>query len=201
MSRPFLLGLTGSIAMGKSTVAKQFAAQGIPSLHSDEVVHRLYAHGGKAVDPIRQLIPSAIVNGSVSRPLLSQALLANPSLFAALEPIVHPLVQAEEEAYAHRMARLGHRLLVFDIPLLYETGADARMDAVAVVTAPAFIQKQRAMRRPGMTEEKLRSILNRQLPDVEKRLRADFIIPTSLGKAYSWRIVQQIIQQIHRHDA
>lgn len=172
-----ILGLTGSIGMGKSTTAKMFAALGVPVNDADAVVHSLYR--GEAVGPIEAKFPGATRDGMVDRAELSRQLSENPALFPALEAIVHPLVRGKEKDFlkSHRTARAP--LVVLDIPLLFETKAEARVDAVAVVTCDPEIQRERVMKRPGMTEEKFALILSRQVPDQEKRAKADYIIDTS----------------------
>jgi dephospho-CoA kinase len=172
-----ILGLTGSIGMGKSTTAKMFADLGVPVNDADAVVHSLYQ--GEAVAPIEAKFPGATRDGMVDRAELSRQLSENPALFPALEAIVHPLVRGKEKDFlkSHRTARAP--LVVLDIPLLFETKAEARVDAVAVVTCDPEIQRERVMKRPGMTEEKFALILSRQVPDQEKRAKADYIIDTS----------------------
>jgi dephospho-CoA kinase len=174
-----VLGLTGSIGMGKSTTAKMFADAGVPVHDSDEAVHRLYA--GKAVPLVEQAFPGTTASGSVDRLALAGRVLGDAAALKRLETIVHPLVRAEAEAFLAQNLAAGAPLVVLDIPLLFETGGRDRVDKVVVVTAPAEIQNARVLARPGMSEEKLASILARQVPDAEKRRRADFIIDTSQG--------------------
>lgn len=196
----FLLGLTGSIGMGKSTTAGLFAEAGVPVWDADAAVHRLYAAGGGAVAAIAELIPEAVVEGAVDRERLRRAVLAEGGLLGRIEARVHPLVAAERAAFI-----AGHRdadLIVCDIPLLYETGAEAGLDAVLVVTAPAEVQRARVMARPGMTESAFAHILSRQVPDVEKRARADFIIDTAEGLDAARTAVGVVIVKIRgRSDA
>jgi dephospho-CoA kinase len=174
-----VLGLTGSIGMGKSTTAKMFADAGVPVHDSDEAVHRLYA--GKAVPLVEQAFPGTTASGSVDRLALAGRVLGDAAALKRLETIVHPLVRAEAEAFLAQNLAAGAPLVVLDIPLLFETGGRDRVDKVVVVTAPAEIQNARVLARPGMSEEKLASILARQVPDAEKRRRADFIIDTGQG--------------------
>ena len=169
------LGLTGSIGMGKSTTAQMFRDEGVPVWDADATVHELYATGGLAVAPISAVFPNAVVENSVSRDVLKELIAADPSVIAQLEKIVHPLVADSRRKF---LADHSEQLVVFDIPLLFETGADEWLDAVLVVTAPADVQKSRVMDRPGMTEQQFQTILSRQTPDVEKRERADHIIET-----------------------
>ncbi|KAL4419662.1 hypothetical protein ABPG77_000559 [Micractinium sp. CCAP 211/92] len=176
---PFILGLTGGIAMGKSTVAEWLRQLGVPVLDSDQVVHDLY-NGGAAVAPVEAAFPRVTANGAISRAELSKQVVGNPQALRLLESIVHPLVAAEKARWLATQAAAGQRLVVLDIPLLYETGAEADCDAVAVVSAPAEAQRARALARPGMSEGKLAAILARQVPDAEKRRRADFVIDTGV---------------------
>ncbi|MGV8929215.1 MAG: dephospho-CoA kinase [Brevundimonas sp.] len=176
-----VLGLTGSIGMGKSTTTAMFADAGALVWNADEAVHRLYARGGAAVGPVSEAFPGVVVDGAVDRTRLAVALGADGAAFRRLEAIVHPLVlKGRLEDLAAAGAR-GIKLAVLDIPLLFETGGDAAVDAVVVVTAPPGVQATRVMARPGMTRERFEAILARQLPDFEKRRRADFIIDTSVG--------------------
>jgi len=171
-----LIGLTGSIGMGKSTTAQMFADEGLPVWDADHAVHRLYAKGGRAVPGVADAMPDAIVDGAVCRNRLKAILKADPSLYAVLEDIVHPLVARDREDFlaAHRASPF----VLFDIPLLFETGAEAWLDVTICVTAPPAVQKSRVLSRPGMTEEQFQSILARQMPDSEKRSRADYVIET-----------------------
>ncbi|MFV0300869.1 MAG: dephospho-CoA kinase [Paracoccus sp. (in: a-proteobacteria)] len=172
----FRLGLTGSIGMGKSTTAQMFRDLGHPVWDADDAVHRLYAPGGAAVAPIAAAFPGSIADGAVDRPALKAQLAADPAAFARLEAIVHPLVAQDRAVFGQQ--HQSAPIIVFDIPLLYETGGDAGMDGVAVVSASAEIQRQRVLARPGMTEASFTMILDRQMPDADKRARADWIIPT-----------------------
>jgi dephospho-CoA kinase len=175
----FVLGLTGSVGMGKSTTARFFAEAGVPVHDADAVVHRLYER--EAVAAIAQAFPGTITDGKVDRSKLAARVLADPQALKRLEAIVHPLVhEAETRLLAEARAR-GEKVAVLDIPLLFETGGEARVDAVVVVSAPPEVQRARVLERPGMTIEKLESILARQIPDAEKRRRADFVVDTSQG--------------------
>ncbi|OJU51436.1 MAG: dephospho-CoA kinase [Mesorhizobium sp. 61-13] len=172
-----VLGLTGSIGMGKSTAAKMFADAGVPVHDSDEAVHRLYA--GAAVPLVESAFPGTTRDGSVDRALLGQRVLGDPAALKTLEGIIHPLVRADADAFLARHRSAGAPLAVLDIPLLFETGGRHRVDKVIVVSAPADIQRSRVLARPGMTEEKFEAILRRQVPDAEKRRLADFVVDTA----------------------
>lgn len=176
-----ILGLTGSMAMGKSTTAQMLRDEGIPVYDADAAVHELYAEGGKAVPPVAEAFPGALVDGAIDRARLGELVLGNDEALKKLEAIVHPLVRETQAAFVRRHHGAGAPIVVLDIPLLYEGGSDKIVDAVMVVTAPAAVQRQRILARPGMTEEKLRQILARQMPDAEKRDRADFLINTEFG--------------------
>jgi dephospho-CoA kinase len=173
----FVLGLTGSVGMGKSTAAGFFAQEGVPVHDADAAVHRLYA--GEAVPLIEAAFPGTTAGGAVDRNRLAERVLADPAALKRLEAIVHPLVQASERRFLAEAEARGEPVVVLDIPLLFETGAQARVDAVVVVSAPAQVQRARVLERPGMTAEKLDAILAQQMPDAEKRRRADFVVDTS----------------------
>lgn len=190
----FLLGLTGSIGMGKSTTSAMFRAAGVPVHDADLTVHRLYA--GAAAPAIEAAFPGVVANGAVDRGKLSAAVLGRPDQLAKLEAIIHPLVQAEERGFLARCRRQGATVAVLDVPLLLETGGQHRCDAVVVVTAPAAVQRARVLARPGMSPEKLDAILARQLPDAEKRRRAHFLVDTSRGLVAAQRQVRSILNAI-----
>ncbi|QYK41938.1 MAG: dephospho-CoA kinase [Paracoccaceae bacterium] len=171
----FRLGLTGSIGMGKSTTAVMFADEGVPVWDADAAVHKLYAPGGDAVAPVAAIWPRAVSAGGVDRQVLKSIVTADPAGLARLEAVVHPLVAADRAAF---LARTDADLVVLDIPLLFETGAEALMDATLLVTAPPALQRQRVLSRPGMTEAAFDAILARQMPDRDKRARATHIIET-----------------------
>lgn len=173
--RPFRLGLTGSIGMGKSTTAGFFTAAGMPVWDADAAVHRLYAAGGAAVGPIAAIVPDAMVAGAIDRAVLKARIAADPSILAMLERIVHPLVADDRAAF---LADARADIVVFDIPLLFEKGTEADMDATLLVTAPPALQRARVLARPGMTVAQFDAILARQMPDVDKRQRATHIIET-----------------------
>jgi dephospho-CoA kinase len=173
----FILGLTGSIGMGKSTTAKFFREAGVPVHDSDAVVHRLYE--GEAVAPVEAAFPGTVVDGKVDRAKLSEKLVGNPDAIKRLEAIVHPLVRAVSQRFTQEHAARGTRVIVLDIPLLFETGGEKNVDAVVVVSAPADVQRARVLSRPGITAERLDALLARQMPDAEKRARAHFIVDSS----------------------
>ena len=173
----FVIGLTGSVGMGKSTAARFFAEAGIPVHDADAVVHALYA--GEGVPQIEAAFPGTTQDGKVDRNKLAALVLDDPAALKKLEAIVHPLVHAAERRLLDEAQARGEELAVLDIPLLFETGADQRVDAVVVVSAPPQLQQSRVLTRPGMTLEKLEAILGRQMPDAEKRRRADFVVDTS----------------------
>lgn len=172
----FLLGLTGGIGMGKSTAAAMFLDLGHPVWDADAAVHRLYAAGGAAVAPVAAAFPVALRDGAIDRTALKAALADDPAGFTRLEAIVHPLVAADRTAFI--AAHPDAPIIVLDIPLLYENGTQAQLDGVAVVSAPAEVQRARVMARPGMTQDAFAMILSRQMPDAEKRRLADWIIPS-----------------------
>lgn len=176
-----VLGLTGSIGMGKSTVAKMFAEEGAAAFDSDAAVHALYAPGGAAVEAVAAAFPGAGKNGGIDRGALGALVMNDPAAFKRLEQIVHPFVREAQVAFAEAQRGAGARVVVFDIPLLFETGGGDLVDKVVVVSAPADVQRARVLARPGMTEEKFERLLTRQMPDAEKRARADFVIDTGVS--------------------
>lgn len=197
-----VLGLTGSIGMGKSTTAGLFAEMGVPVNDADRVVHELYR--SDAVAPISALFPDAVIDGIVDRQKLSENLAKNPAKFKELEAIVHPLVRMKETAFVKQALANGEPMVVLDIPLLFETGGEVRVDRVVVVSCSAELQRQRVLARPGMTEEKFELILSRQVPDAEKRARADYVIDTGHGidsaRAQVKTIVRELREQAERTD-
>ncbi len=180
-----MIGLTGGIGMGKSTAARVFARARLPVHDADAAVHKLYARGGAAVPVIASLVPAAVREGAVDRATLGRAVFGDAPLLRRLEAAIHPLVQREERRFLARCRRARARAAVLDIPLLFETGAEQRVDAVVVVSAPASVQRARVLRRRGMTEAKLTAILSRQMVDAERRRRADVVIPTGLSRHFA----------------
>jgi dephospho-CoA kinase len=198
-SGPRVIGLTGSIAMGKSTAAAMLAGLGVPVFDADAAVHRLTAPGRPALAAIRQHFPAAVSAGadgrlSLDRRALGQAAFADPAALARLERILHPCVQAARRAWLAGQARRRRAVVAFDIPLLFETGGERACDVVWVVTAPAFLQRQRALRRPGMTADKLKGALARQWPDARKRRCADVVLPTGLGRRETLRRIRRALK-------
>jgi len=189
-------GLTGSIAMGKSETARMFAAAGVPVFDSDAAVHALYRTGGSAVRAIAELVPGAVVDDAVDRGRLAAAVQAEPALLKRIEDAVHPLVRDRQQAFLADAVAKDEPLAVLDIPLLFETGREAEVDAVIVVSAGPELQRQRALARPGMTPEKLAFIMSRQVPDTEKRARADFVIDTSVGLEETRREVERVVGRL-----
>ena len=189
-----VLGLTGSIGMGKSTTARMFVEQGVPVHDSDEAVHRLYA--GAAAPLVEAAFPGTTRDGVVDRALLAARILGDAEAIRRVEAIVHPLVRADADTFLARARASGAPIAVLDIPLLFETSGTGRVDKVVVVTAPAEVQRQRVLARPGMTEEKFRAILARQVPDAEKRRLADFIVDSSQGMEAARDQVRAIIDAL-----
>ena len=190
----FVLGLTGSVAMGKSTTARFFAEEGVPVHDADSVVHRLYEN--EAVPLIEAAFPGTTADGKVDRVKLGSRVMGDLTALRQLEAIVHPLVWDAERRFLAAAEAKGAPVVLLDIPLLFETGGDQRVDAVVVATAPAEVQRARVLERPGMTEQRLAAMLARQLPDSEKRRRADFIVDTSRGFDDARAQVQAILQRL-----
>jgi len=188
------LGLTGSIGMGKSTTAQMFRDEGLTVIDSDAVVHELYR--GEAVPLIERAFPGTTENSQVDRKKLSAFLAGHPDDFELLEAIVHPLVRRKEVETIAEAQRSGADIIVLDIPLLYESGTESRVDKVVVVTCDPEVQRARVLARPGMTEEKFAMILSRQIPDVEKRKRADFLIDTGRGFDHARAEVRKIVTKL-----
>jgi len=192
--RPFVLCLTGSLGMGKSTAAKFFAECGVPVHDSDAVVHALYE--GEAVPLIERAFPGSALDGKVDRKALGGMVLNDEAALARLEAIIHPLVTTSRQKFLSEAAARGAPVVVVDIPLLFETEAESRCDAVVVVSAPAEMQRARAFGRPGMTEEKFAVLLAKQIPDAEKRRRADFVVDSSQGFDHTRAQIRDILQNV-----
>lgn len=187
------LGLTGSIAMGKSTAAVMFRRLGVPVWDADRVVHALFARGGAAVAPVEAAFPGVVRHAAIDRKALGARVFGDLAALTRLERIVHPLVYADQRRFLARARRSRRHLVVLDVPLLFESGGDLSCDAVAVVSAPALVQRQRLRQRPGMDGARIDAVLARQMSDGEKRRRADFVIPTGLGRACSMRAIARIV--------
>jgi len=196
-----VIGLTGSIGMGKSTAAATLHRLGLPVHDADAAVHRLMERSGAAVAAVSAAFPGVERDGAIDRGLLGARVLGDDAAMKRLEAILHPLVRTEARRFLAQQARLRRPLAVLDIPLLFETGGDWLCDAVIVVSAPPFIQRARVMRRPGMTEAKFQAILARQMPDEEKRRRADFVVQTGLNKAHSLRQLVAIVRLLKQQNA
>ncbi len=190
----FILGLTGSLGMGKSATAKMFAEEGVPVHDADSAVHRLYE--AEAAPLIETAFPGTTTGGRVDREKLAQRVLGDTAAIKKLETIVHPLVRNAEERFLAEAERKGANVAVLDIPLLFETGGDKRCDAVVVVSAPSDVQRSRAFERPGMTEQKFSAILAKQMPDTDKRARGDFVVDTSKGFDAARAQVRDILARV-----
>lgn len=195
------VALTGSIGMGKSETLRMFARIGAATWDADAAVHRLYAPGGGAAPLIAKAFPGAVASGGVDRAKLSRSVLNDPGALARLEAIVHPLVHADEAAFAQRAEADGAPLAVFDIPLLFETGREGAFDAVVVVTAPEEVRRARVLARPGMNVEKFETIRTRQMPETEKRARADYVIETDGGLDKAFSDVQAVVADLKKRFA
>ncbi|MGD0108009.1 MAG: dephospho-CoA kinase [Rhodopila sp.] len=191
-----IIGLTGGIGMGKSTAAAAFRRARVPVFDADLAVHRLQARGGRAVKAIEAHFAGTTRDGQVDRAALRQAVLGNPAALARLERILHPMVEAEERAFVGRARRAGKPAVVLDIPLLFETRGDARVDTVVVVSAPRAIQIHRVALRRRMSRVDVEAIIGRQMPDAEKRRRADLVVRTGLSRNHTLRIITRFIQTL-----
>ncbi len=194
-----VLGVTGSIGMGKSTVCRMLRSLGVPVHDADAAVHRLMAPGGRATDRIARAFGDVVADdGGIDRGRLGTRVIGDDAALRRLERILHPLVRAEELAFLRRCRLRKVPVVALDIPLLFETRGERRCDAVFVVSAPPFLQRQRVLRRPGMTEAKFQGILRRQMPDAEKRKRADVVIPSGLGLAVTRRALRRALRAMAR---
>jgi dephospho-CoA kinase len=193
-----IVGLTGGIGMGKSTAAAAFRRARIPVFDADEAVHRLQARGGRAIGAIAAAFPGTVRDGAVDRSALRQAVLGNSEALARLEGILHPMVRDEERAFVARARRHGRRAVVLDIPLLLETAGDQRVDCIVVVSAPRDVQMHRIRARRRMSDADIKAIIERQMPDAEKRRRADVVIPTGLSRHASLNALSRLIDVVRR---
>lgn len=193
-----ILGLTGSIGMGKTVAAGMLQRLGAVVHDADRSVHALLAKGGAAVGAVGAAFPGTVHDGAVVRTVLSGQVFGKPEALARLEAILHPLVRADERRTLAVAARQRRRVVVLDIPLLYETAGEKRVDEVVVVSAPSFLQRLRVLARSGMTDERLARVLSRQMPDAEKRRRADYVVATGLGRAFSFRVLSAILKRARR---
>jgi dephospho-CoA kinase len=191
-----IIGLTGSIGMGKTTTASMFAAEGVPVYDADAEVHRLYDKGGSAVWKVGEYFPGVVVDGRVDRKALSKKVMGDPEALRRLEGIVHPLLTEAREKFFLKAAQDAQDLVVLDIPLLFETAGEKKVDAVVVVTASPEVQRERVLSREGMSEEKFAAILARQTPDAEKRERADFVVDTGGGLEEARQQVREVIKKL-----
>lgn len=189
-----ILGLTGSIGMGKTAAAKVFRGLGVPVHDADAAVHHMLAGRGRAVEAVRAAFPGVVKDGAVDRAALASKVFADAEALRRLEALLHPLVRRREDRFLGLACRHGARLAVLDIPLLFETGAETRCDAVIVVSAPRFVQELRVLKRPGMTLDRLAAIRARQVPEEEKKRRADFIVRTGLGRDLALKSIHQIVK-------
>ncbi|MBC7432814.1 MAG: dephospho-CoA kinase [Rubritepida sp.] len=190
-----LIGLTGGIGMGKSTAARSFRRAGVRVFDADAAVHALQARGGRGVAPIGAAFPGTVAAGVVDREALRRAVLGQPEALRRLEGIIHPLVRAMQRRFLARARRDRQRLVVLDIPLLFETRTGREFDLVIVVSAPARVQRRRVLARPGMTEARLAAILARQVPDAEKRRRADVVVRTGISRHHADRAIRRVIRE------
>jgi dephospho-CoA kinase len=194
----FVLGLTGSIGMGKTTAARMLRRMGLPLHDADRAVHRLLAKGGAAVAAVGAAFPGVLEGGAVNRERLAARVFEDPAALERLEGILHPAVRHTTRAFLGRQVRAGQPLAVLDIPLLFETGGEAHCNAVVVVTAPPFVQRDRVLGRRGMTAARFQAILAKQMPDRDKRRRADFVVNTGLSKAATLRQLRAIVTLLRR---
>ncbi|KAL6770468.1 COAE2 [Auxenochlorella protothecoides x Auxenochlorella symbiontica] len=192
-SAPLVVGLTGGIGMGKSTVSRMLEQRNVPVLDADQMVHELYAAGGLAVEPIGAAFPTAVTGGAVDRTALSACVVGNPAALRQLESIVHPLVKAQRNLGLRRAAEWGAEAVVLDIPLLFETGAEADCDLTVAVSAPPHIQRRRVLSRKGMSPEKLASLLARQLPDAERCRKANVVIDTGCSLKETEKSIDELV--------
>jgi dephospho-CoA kinase len=191
-----VLGLTGSIGMGKSRVAAMLRRMGIPVHDSDKAVHEVLLPGGEAFASVAGIFPEAVEGNILNRQKLGNIVFHDVEKMRRLEAILHPVAQQNQMRFLKEMKRKEKRVAVLEIPLLFETGADRRVDYIICVTAPPQVQRRRVLARKGMTPEKFKNILEKQMPDAEKRRRSDFIVQTGMGYAYTWKTLRKILREI-----
>lgn len=189
-----ILGLTGSIGMGKTTASDNFRRSGVPVHDADLAVHQMMSEGGEAVTSMSEMFPAAVRKGGIDRKVIAQEVFSNSKALDKIEKVLHPLVRLREQKFIANNTRIGNKIVVLDVPLLFETGGEKRCDRIITVSSPKYVQYQRVINRPGMTLEKLNSILSRQMPDVEKRKLSDFVVLTGLGKHFSLIQIKRIIR-------
>ena len=195
-----VIGLTGSIAMGKSTAAQMFRRLGVPVYDADATVHALLRKGGAGVGPVAQAFPDVVREGAVDRQSLGRRVFGNPGALSTLERILHPLVADHRKAFLAAKARQGRSAVVLDIPLLFEVGAEQLCDVVIVVSAPRFLQMQRLMLRRDMDRARIAAVMSRQMPDAEKRRRADFVVPSGVGRAATFAALRRCIDRLRTNS-
>ncbi len=191
-----ILGLTGSVGMGKSTAAAMLRRMGVPVYDADAAVHRMMSKGGVAVAAVAAAFPGVDKNGAIDRAALGRRVFGDDPAMKRLEAIIHPLVRLDEARFVKALRGRGAKLAVMDVPLLFESGREKRYDATMVVSAPPFVQRARVLARPGMTASRFAAIVARQMPDCEKRRRADFVVPSGLGRAVTWRSLRRVLRRL-----
>ncbi|HXS42136.1 MAG TPA: dephospho-CoA kinase [Stellaceae bacterium] len=196
-----ILGLTGGVGMGKSTAAAMLRRMRVPVYDADAAVHRMMGKGGIAVAAVAAAFPGVVKDGAIDRAALGSRVFGDPGAMKRLEAIIHPLVRRDEDRFLAEMRRRRAKLVVMDVPLLFESGRDRRYDATIVVAAPEFLRRARVLARPGMTPARLAAIMAKQMPDIEKRRRADIVVPSGLGRAFTWRRLRHAIERLGRRAA
>lgn len=196
-----ILGLTGGVGMGKSTAAAMLRRMRVPVYDADAAVHRMMGKGGIAVAAVAAAFPGVVKDGAIDRAALGSRVFGDPGAMKRLEAIIHPLVRRDEDRFLAEMRRRRAKLVVMDVPLLFESGRDRRYDATIVVAAPEFLRRARVLARPGMTPARLAAIMAKQMPDIEKRRRADIVVPSGLGRALTWRRLRSAIERLGRRSA
>lgn len=196
-----ILGLTGGVGMGKSTATAMLRRMGVPVYDADAAVHRMMGKGGIAVAAVAAAFPGVVKDGAIDRATLGGRVFGDPAAMKRLEAIIHPLVRRDEERFLSEMRRRRAKLVVMDVPLLFESGRERRYDRTIVVAAPEFLRRARVLARPGMTAARLAAIMAKQMPDAEKRRRADIVVPSGLGRALTWRRLRSAIERLGHRSA